>query len=128
MEYPVIIIMLALLQYTYFAFSVGSARGKYNVSAPQIAGNDIWERYFRVQQNTLEQLIVFIPGMIAFSAYVSSVWVVIPGVTYLVGRQLYSHLYIKDPAGRGPGFLLTFLANMVLVIGTLIGAALQLAS
>ena len=127
MEYAFIIILLALLQYTYFSFSVGAVRAKYEVKAPKTAGDDIWERYFRVQQNTLEQLIVFVPAMLAFSHYVSSVWVLLPGITFLIGRQVYAHLYIKEPASRGLGFLLTFLANMALVFGSLIGIGMQLA-
>ena len=127
MEYAIIIILVSLLQYTYFAFMVGSKRGEHEVKAPAIAGNEIWERSFRVQQNTLEQLIIFIPGMMAFSYYVSNVWVLVPGVAFLVGRQMYAHLYVKDPATRTPGFLLTFFANMALVIGSLIGIGLKLA-
>lgn len=126
MEYAVIIILLALLQYTYFSFAVGSQRVKLKVAAPLTEGNDVWQRYFRVQQNTLEQLIVFIPGMLAFSHYVSSIWVVLPGVAFLVSRQLYAHLYVKAPKSRGPGFMLTFFANMVLVIGSLVGVVIQL--
>ena len=126
MEYAVIIILLALLQYSYFAFTVGLSRNKLEVFAPKISGHDIWERTFRVQQNTLEQLIIFIPGMLAFSFYVSGVWVLIPGIGYLLGRQLYSYLYVKDPKSRTPGFLLTFFSNMILVIGTLIAIVLTL--
>jgi glutathione S-transferase len=126
MEYAVIIILLALLQYTYFSYAVGSQRVKLKVAAPLTEGNDVWQRYFRVQQNTLEQLIVFIPGMLAFNHYVSSSWVILPGVAYLIGRQLYAHLYVKAPKSRAPGFLMTFFANMALVIGSLIGVVMQL--
>jgi len=128
MEYAVIIILLALLQYTYFSYQVGAQRVKLNVKAPITEGNDVWQRYFRVQQNTLEQLIVFIPGMLAFSHYVSSCWVILPGVAYLVGRELYAHLYIKAPKSRAPGFIMTFFANMALVVGSLIAAVMQLVS
>ena len=126
MEYAVIIILLSLIQYTYFSFAVGVNRGKYEIKAPMTEGNDIWLRYFRVQQNTLEQLIIFIPGMLAFSHYVDSVLVVIPGVVFLIGRQLYAHLYVKEPKSRTPGFMMTFFANMALVFGSLIAVVLQL--
>jgi hypothetical protein len=33
---------------------------------------------------------------------------------------------VADPAKRGPGASLTFLANAVLVLGTIIGAAMHL--
>ncbi len=126
MEYAIIIILVALLQYMYFITMVGFSRGKYEVSAPSTNGNETWERKFRVQQNTVEQLIIFIPGMIAFATYVSPIWVLLPGVLFIIGRQLYCHLYQKDPSSRGPGFVLSFFSNVALVIGSLIGIGLSL--
>lgn len=46
------------------------------------------------------------------------------GLVYLVGRSLYFRTYVKDPGTRGPGMMLTFLANLTLVIGGLIGGVL----
>ncbi len=126
MEYAIIIISVALLHYMYFIIMVGFSRGKYEVSAPTTKGNEIWERKFRVQQNTAEQLIIFIPGIIAFATYVSPMWVLLPGVLFIIGRQLYCHLYQKDPSSRGPGFVLSFFSNVALVVGTLIGIVLSL--
>lgn len=126
MEYVVFIILLALAQYMYFTMRVGLARGKFGVKAPATSGNESWERIYRVQQNTLEQLVIFIPAMIAFSMYASSRWVLLPGVVFLVGRQLYSMEYVKDPDSRTPGMALSLLSNVVLVIGALIGLALKM--
>ena len=67
MEHAALIILLALAQYVFFAVRVGAARGKYGVEAPKISGNEAWERLYRVQMNTLEQLIVFIPALWIFS-------------------------------------------------------------
>src|SRR5208282_90468 len=127
MAYIDIVTALALLQFVVFGFKVGGARGKYGVKAPAITGNDIFERYFRVQQNTLEQLIVFIPGLYLFSRYFNPLWAAGLGVVYLVGRQVYSASYVKDPAKRGPGFGLTFLPAVILMLGGLIGAIMHLA-
>ena len=68
MAYVDIVTALALLQFIVFGFKVGRARGRYGVKAPAITGNEIFERHFRVQQNTLEQLMVFLPGMYLFSS------------------------------------------------------------
>jgi glutathione S-transferase len=125
MEYAVFIILLALAQYLYFTARVGLARGKYGVKAPATSGNEPWERVYRVQQNTLEQLVIFIPAMIAFSMYTSNRWVLLPGVAFLIGRQLYSIEYIKDPDSRTPGMALSLLSNAALVIGALIGLAFK---
>lgn len=121
MNYAIPLILIALLQYLFFVFKTGFARNKYGVNAPKTAGNEVWERIYRVQQNTMEQLVLFIPGMLIFAEYVSQTWVAIPGVLYLVGRQLYLHLYVKDPKSRGPGAILTIFTNVALVLGGLIG-------
>ena len=69
MAYVDIVTALAVLQFVVFGFRVGGARGKYGIKAPAITGNEIFERHFRVQQNTLEQLIVFLPGLYLFAHY-----------------------------------------------------------
>jgi len=127
MPYIDIVTALALLQFTVFGLQVGSARARYGVKAPATSGNEIFERYFRVQQNTLEQLIAFVPGLYLFGRYVNPLWAAALGVVYLIGRQLYASTYVKDPAKRGPGFGLSFLPTGILIAGGLIGAVLHLA-
>lgn len=126
MEYAAVIILLALIQYVYFTLRVGANRPKYHVNAPKVEGNETWERLFRVQQNTLEQLIVFIPAMWFFSQYLSGMWALVPGLMFIVGRQLYSYEYVTDPGSRAPGMALTLLANAVLMIGALAGVLLKI--
>lgn len=120
MELTIIIILLALLQYIAFIFKVGFNRPKFEVPAPQINGNETWERMFRVQQNTLEQLIIFIPSLLIFTYYVSAVWVVVPGTIFLIGRQIYAISYVKEPKSRTLGFALTIFTNIALVITSLL--------
>lgn len=122
MAYIDIVTALALLQFVRFAFKVGAAREKYGVKAPAITGNEIFERCFRVQQNTLEQLVVFIPGLYLFGRYVNPIWAAGLGLVYLIGREIYSATYVKDPSKRSLGFGLSFLPTVVLILGGLIGA------
>jgi glutathione S-transferase len=126
MAYVDIVTALAVLQFIVFGFKVGGARGRYGVKAPAITGNEIFERYFRVQQNTLEQLIVFLPGLYLFSRYFSPLVAAVLGAVYLIGREVYAVSYVKDPAKRGPGYGLTFLPMVILVLGGLFGAVRQL--
>lgn len=125
MEWVAIIVVLALLQYLAFGMLVGRARGRYEVSAPAITGHPVFERYYRVHQNTLESLVVFLPALLVFATYASATVGAGIGVVYLVGRQLYLRAYVKDPASRGPGFLLTLLPSLVLLIGGGVAAGLQ---
>ena len=71
MRFTALVILIALVQYLFFTGQVGLMRGRHGVKAPQTSGHETWERLFRVQQNTMEQLIIFIPAMIAFSLYAS---------------------------------------------------------
>jgi len=122
MPYVHIVTALAVLQFIVFGFKVGGARGRYGVKAPAITGNEIFERYFRVQQNTLEQLVVFLPGMYLFARYSNPLVAAALGVVYLIGREIYAYTYVKDPANRSVGYGVTFLPMVILVLGGLIGA------
>ncbi len=120
MELVGLVITIALLEYMVFTGYVGWARGKFGVNAPAVSGNADFERYYRVQMNTLEQLMVFIPAILLFANYGNATWAAAVGVLFVVGRPLYFLGYVKDPAKRGPGFLLGFAANVILVIGSLV--------
>ena len=101
----------------------GQARGRFDVAAPSTTGNTTYERYYRVQMNTVEQLVMFVPGMWMFGTYVSTTWAIGLGVIFIVGRALYARSYLSEnPSNRGPGFLLTLGPNLILVWGGLIGA------
>ena len=126
MEYASLIVLLALLQYIWFTVRVGASRGKYKVNAPACEGDETWERMFRVQQNTMEQLIILIPATFAFAYYTSPLWVLLPGAAFIIGRFLYSVEYIKDPNSRVLGMSLTLAANATLVIGALVGLSKNL--
>lgn len=126
MEYVHLIILLALLEYIFFIGIVGGGRGKYNVEAPATTGDVQWERLFRIQQNTAEQLILFVPGMLGFAHYVSATWAAIIGAIFVVGRVVYYIGYKQGGDKRGPGVLMSIPPNIVLVVGSLIGLGLSM--
>ena len=126
MAYATIIAMLALIEYFYFGIQVGAARSRTGVQAPAVSGNEEFERFFRAHQNTLEQLIIFLPALFAAAIYVHELYAVAAGVAFLVGRMLYFRTYSQDAEKRGPGMIITVLANFALVLGALIGALLAI--
>ena len=69
--YSSIVTALALIEYTIFVWLTGQARGRLGVPAPTTTGNTSFERYFRIQGNSVEQLVLFLPGMFLFAAFVS---------------------------------------------------------
>ena len=122
MEPVVIVTVLALAQFVFFSIQVGSMRGKHGVKAPAISGHPEFERMFRVQQNTMEQLVVFLPALWMFAYLVNPLWAAGFALVFIVGRFIYRASYIKDPAGRGPGFSITFLPTVVMLIWSLLVA------
>jgi glutathione S-transferase len=126
MPYADIVTALALLQFVWFAALVAQARGKYGVQAPAVTGNEVFERHFRVQQNTLELLIAFIPGLYLFCRYFNPLWGAGLGVVYLLGRQIYAASYVKNPKSRSAGFGLSVLPTLILILAGLAGAVMRL--
>ena len=122
MNYVHIVALLAIIQFIIFGIFVGQARGKYGIKAPAMTGNEHFERAARVQMNTLEQLVCFLPALLMAAVYWPQVYVAAVGVVYLVGRTLYRQAYVADPAKRGLGFLLTFLPTTLLILEGLVGA------
>lgn len=125
MHYVHIVALLAIVQFIYFCILVGKARGQYGIKAPAMTGNEHFERAVRVQMNTLEQLVCFVPALLIAAVYWSPVYVAATGVVYLVGRTLYQRAYVADPAKRGLGFMLTFLPTLLLVLAGLVGAVMR---
>ena len=116
MDLVIIVVVLALIQYIAYGILVGRARGKYGVSAPATTGDPIFERYYRVHQNTLEQLMVFLPAIFIFSQLGNPLIAAGLGAVYLVGRLIYLRGYVADPAQRGTGFMLSFLPSAIMLI------------
>src|SRR5262245_5003647 len=121
-----IVIILAVLEYIVFGFLVGRARGRYEIKAPAVTGHEVFERYFRVHQNTLETLIAFIPGISLFALFVNPNWAAGIGLVYVLGRIVYFRAYVADPAKRSAGYGMSMLPILVLLVGGLIGAILNL--
>ena len=126
MELPAIVALLALFEYMFFALRVGTSREKFGVTAPATSGHPEWERMFRVQQNTLEQLIVFIPALWIFAEFVSPTVGAAAGAVFLIGRPMYYNAYVREPSRRTAGFVMGLVANLFLVIGGVIGVITSL--
>ena len=126
MEFVAIVIVLALLQYFVFGMLVGKARGTYEVHAPAISGHPVFERYYRVHQNTLEMIVMFIPSIVLFSYLVRPDIAAAIGAIYLIGRIIYLRAYIADPGKRGLGFMVSVLPVLVLLLGSGVAAVFSL--
>jgi glutathione S-transferase len=111
-----LITVLALLLYFVLTINVGRARAKYKVPVPQMAGDPDFERVLRVQQNTLEQIIFFLPLLWIFSYFVNPLWGAGLGAIWIMGRIIYAWGYYQATEKRGPGFAIASFSSMVLLI------------
>jgi glutathione S-transferase len=118
---PSLVTGLALLLYLVLVINVSRARGRYKVAAPAIAGDPGFDRVFRVQQNTLEQIVVFVPALWLFSAFASPLWGAGIGFLWVLARIYYAWSYYRDAARRGPGYALGLACSVVLLVGGIAG-------
>ena len=126
MEAVAIVTGLILIQAFHFAFQVGQVRVKDSVPAPNMTGSDEFNRMFRVHQNTVEQLVLFIPAMWMFAHYVHALTAAGIGLLFVVTRVVYRSSYLREPKSRGRGFGPGALLLVILILGSIIGAALSL--
>jgi uncharacterized MAPEG superfamily protein len=125
-EYTAIVTLLVLMQFMLFSIQVGAMRVKHGVKAPAITGHPEFERMFRVQQNTMEQLVVFVPALWIYAYLVNPLWGAGIGLFFIIGRFVYRAAYLKDPASRSNGFSIGVLAIAVLLVWSLVAAVMSL--
>lgn len=101
------------------AYNVGRARGKYQVKAPAVSGHELFERAYRVQLNTIENVLMFLPALWLYAIFIGDKGAGDSGMIWLIGRVWYAIAYQQNPAKRGWGFLISILV----ITGLWVGAA-----
>ncbi|MCO4810628.1 MAG: MAPEG family protein [Gammaproteobacteria bacterium] len=126
MEATVIVTFLVLAQYVLFGIQVGEMRSRYGVKGPAITGHDEFERMNRVHQNTMEQLVLFLPALWIHAQYANPLWGAGLALVFIAGRFIYRAEYLKDPNSRSPGFSMSFIPSAILLIWALVVAVTRL--
>ena len=126
MQYVELVAIIAVLQFLSFGALTGRARRQSGLKAPAVTGHEGFERMYRVQMNTLELLIAFLPALFLAASYWPTSLVAGVGVVYLIGRFTYWRAYVSDPSKRGMGFMMSMLPTLFLAISALLGILLSL--
>jgi len=121
MQYVELVAILAVLQFFFFGYLTAMARRNSGLQAPATTGSDSFERMYRVQTNTMETLVAFLPALLLAGKYWPPHLTATIGLVYIVGRFLYWHSYTKDPLKRGTGFFLSILPTLALILLALFG-------
>ncbi len=112
----------SLLFYFATGFQVGRGRAAHGVPAPAMTGHPQFERLVRVQANTLEWLVIYIPCLWMFALYFDGRVAAAVGAVWIVGRVIYARAYARDPSTRTLGFMIQASATLILLVGGLFGA------
>ena len=112
--------IVAILVTLATAIMVARTRRRVGIQPPAMTGSPELECAIRVQGNTVEQFVLFLPALWLAAVYFQG-W--IPGILGLVwcfGRILYAFSYAGEKK-RFPGFALTIFPTLILVILAIIG-------
>ena len=116
---PALTTLVAVLFYFVTIINVGRARGMHKIDGPAITGDPHFERVMRVQANTVEQLVAFLPALWIFAVFGSAAWASVIGSVWIVGRLIYAVGYYKAADKRDIGFGITALSTVVLWLGSM---------
>jgi glutathione S-transferase len=122
---PAIVVLLTVLLQFGTMWVVGHAREKYGIKAPAVTGHPGFERALRVQMNTLESTVMFLPSLWLAAQYNAPLWAGVAGLVWVVGRVWYAVAYLQDAAKRGPGYMVSmagWAATLVLGVWGLVRA------
>ena len=126
MEWVAIVTVAAMVQFVWFGIKVGKMRVLHEVKAPEITGHPDFMRMFRVHYNTMEQLVLFFPGLWMFAYFIDARFAAGIGVVFIIARFIFYSSYMKDPKSRGTGFTIGFIAIATLIGGSLFAAVWRL--
>ncbi len=126
-HYTALVTLAAVALYFWTGLAVANARQKFGVMVPATTGHADFERVFRVQQNTLEWMPIFLPLLWFFVLYVNDWGAALLGLVWILGRILYIRGYSEAAEKRHQGFFLQLGACGALFIGTLAGIVWRMA-
>jgi glutathione S-transferase len=119
------ITLAALTLYFWVSYNAAVARVTYRVAAPSMDGPPAFLRIQRVQANTVEQMLLFLPALWLCAYFFSDRWAALGGAIWIVGRVVYALAYYKNPAKRSLGFGITITASVGLMAGAALGLLLR---
>jgi len=118
---PALVTLLTVVLLFGTLFAVGRARARYGIKAPATIGHEAFERIYRVQMNTLEASVMFLPTLWLAASYGFSGWAGIAGLLWVVARVWYALAYARRAGARGPGFALGMLAWLAVLVMAAVG-------
>ncbi len=121
MPFTALVTTAAIVLTFVLSLRVGAMRQKHGVKAPATTGHPEFERANRVHQNTVEQLVLFLPLLWLALYVLGDAVAALIGAVWIVGRIVYANAYTRDAAARQPGMAITTISTAALLLASLWG-------
>ena len=120
---------IATVVITFFMFyltaAAGALRGKHGIEPPKMVGNADYEIAYRIQANSVEQLVMFMPIMWLGAYALGDSWGGAAALVWLIGRFAYARAMKSDPSKRGTGMVITSVPVIVLSIAIVVDLVME---
>lgn len=122
-QYPLtaLVTLASIFVLFWMATRIGKARREHDIKAPEHSGPDAFNRVMRTYLNTQEMLMLYLPSLWLFALTISDMWAAIIGVFFPIGRVLFALGYYEEASKRTRGFMIGFIATIILLIGATLG-------
>ena len=127
MVYATMATLLAVFYTFFLSMKVGKMRDEHDVQSPATTGNIGFERAFRAHQNTIEQLVIFLPCLWLGASVVGDLVAGSLGLVWVGGRFVYVNAY-EAGESRFLGMWVTILPTMGLFLAVFFDAVRGLLS
>ena len=117
---PALVMALTVVLLAFVSYLVGRARGKFGIHSPATTGHPDFERVYRVQANTNEAALMFLPSLWLFGEYLNPLIAGVLGLVWLVARFWYAFAYGAGRSRAAP-FVIGGVITIVLLLGGLFG-------
>jgi uncharacterized MAPEG superfamily protein len=121
-------VLTVVAAYAYALVMVGRARGKHGVKVPETTGPEPFVRAFRAHQNSVEQMVIFLPLVVILSGIFGDLIGAIYAFTFAAGRFLFVRGYNIAAEKRTLGFQIGLFASLAALIACIVGVIVQLAT
>ena len=123
----IVLVTLAALFFLFLtSLNVARTRGATKIMPPAMTGDPVLERAVRVHGNTLEWIVIFLPCLWLWAAYLDPRVGAALGVLWILGRYIYMQGYMQEPGKRSAGFLVQGVAIIILFFGAVAAAIASL--
>ena len=116
-----LVTLLAVVISIATALLVARVRTVTGIQPPAMTGDPRIERALRVQGNTMESFMMFLPALWLAALYFQG-WVPpLIGLVWCLGRIIYAAGYVKAAERRHAGFIISMLSVIALIVLAAIG-------